>query len=713
MGLFRNDGGGVLTEGLNHIGLASVLIARSGRILSANKVFLEQRGVKVEDVSFMTIRDVNPNLSLNNWRDIVSRIDKERNFELLTTHLTKDGKIIPVKVNAVGLGTGDDLKIFVVLTEAVGSEKFEYLFNALTSDRVVIPWVYKLDSGEFSFEENDIKLLSSIAGLDSLEKGNDILELLIGEDSLRDIRLNLESLGERNNSFNTEYRVFRKDTGEALWLRFSGVLNNTTETIYGTIQETTEYRLQFIEGFKSKLALEQLEDMVAWLTPAGKHTFVNKAVVKELGFSEEECLSASIWDVATDVSETDWPGVYKQLALGKLKSFESRFRRKSGETFPVHVSASFIDFQGVPYICCIIRNITEERKQRAKIAVAYDKIKQLQDDLEKENVYLRSEVDREYNFRNIISKSDRYAGILQNVKNVAGTDATVLITGESGTGKELLARAVHELSERSGKSLIKVNCAALPENLIESELFGHEKGAFTGAFQKKVGRFELADGGTIFLDEIGELPLELQPKLLRVLQEGEFDPLGSTQTKKVDVRVIAATNRDLLRKVKRGDFREDLFFRLNIFPIHNMPLRERKEDIPLLADHFLGKFTEKMGKTIKGISKPSMERLVKYNFPGNIRELENIIERGVIICNDNILKLPKNLFLDDYASKSADNVEFQGFEEMARQYIIKVLKHTGGKVSGTGGAAEILQMNAKTLDSKMRKYGISKAEIYS
>ena len=269
-----------------------------------------------------------------------------------------------------------------------------------------------------------------------------------------------------------------------------------------------------------------------------------------------------------------------------------------------------------------------------------------------------------------------------------------------------MARAVHENSRRKEKPLIKVNAATLPAELIESELFGHRKGAFTGATEDKAGKFSLADGGTIFLDEIGELPFDLQPKLLRVLQEGEFDRLGGTRTIKVDVRIVAATNRDLEQMVKDGKFREDLYYRLNVFPIHNIPLRERKNDIPLLAQYFLMKYGAKAGKPFKRLSKKTIAALMKYHFPGNIRELENLIERAVIIENGTTLNPGKWMPMTNGVSDLKE--DFKSFEAMQRDYIIKVLNKTNWRVSGPKGAAAILDMKDKTLFAKMKRLGIEK-----
>lgn len=321
-------------------------------------------------------------------------------------------------------------------------------------------------------------------------------------------------------------------------------------------------------------------------------------------------------------------------------------------------------------------------------------------------MYLREEIRSEHNFTEIISCSTVMDKVLQEVEQVAATDAMVLILGETGTGKELLARAVHQRSGRAERPLVKVNCAALPENLIESELFGHEKGAFTGALERKIGRFELADQGTLFLDEVGDLPLALQSKLLRVLQEGEFERLGNPRTVTVDVRIIAATNQDLEQAIDRQAFREDLYYRLNVFPLHSPPLRERPEDIPLLVGDFVEKYAAKTGRSIHGVPDQAIHALQAYAWPGNVRELENIIERAVIITTGDQLEL------GDWLPKrrSGGGAESTSLEEVERAHILKILQRTDWKVSGPLGAAELLGLKRTTLEARMRKLRIERPE---
>lgn len=333
-------------------------------------------------------------------------------------------------------------------------------------------------------------------------------------------------------------------------------------------------------------------------------------------------------------------------------------------------------------------------------------LEQEQARLQAQNQYLQEEIKLTYNFEEIISRSKNFQKVLQQIEQVASTDATVLILGESGTGKELIARAVHNISNRSRRPLVKVNCATLPANLIESELFGHEKGAFTGAMDRKIGRFELADGGTIFLDEIGELPVELQAKLLRVLQEGEFERLGNPKTMKVNVRVIAATNRNLQQAIENKEFREDLFYRLNVFPIFCPPLRERKDDIPLLVRHFCQKHEGKVGRKITQIPDEVMRSLEAYDWPGNIRELENVIERAMILSRGETLTYGD--WIPSMSKASAAVAPSVKLGEVERDHIIEVLKKTGWKVSGEKGAAKILGLKPTTLEARMKKLGIKR-----
>ena len=331
-------------------------------------------------------------------------------------------------------------------------------------------------------------------------------------------------------------------------------------------------------------------------------------------------------------------------------------------------------------------------------------IRKLKEQLEAERAYLQEEIKLVYNHEDIVGKSDAINYVFFKVEQIAGTDTNVLILGETGTGKELVARAIHSTSLRKNRTLVKMNCATLPSSLIESELFGHEKGAFTGAQSRRLGRFEVADGTTLFLDEIGELPLELQPKLLRVIEDGEFERLGSSETRKVNVRIIAATNRDLQAEVQKGAFREDLWYRLNIFPITMPPLRDRRDDIPLLVNFYIDRISRRLGKVIKVIPTNVMDALRQYHWPGNVRELENVLERAVINSSG-----PKLRLVDELKKPHKDVAKpEQTLENVERDYITRVLEQTGWKVSGKNSAAEILGLDRSTLRARMRKLNIRK-----
>jgi formate hydrogenlyase transcriptional activator len=337
--------------------------------------------------------------------------------------------------------------------------------------------------------------------------------------------------------------------------------------------------------------------------------------------------------------------------------------------------------------------------------LAYEEVASLKQRLEQENLYLQEENRAETPFADVVGESDAIRKVLAKIRMVAETDSTVLVTGETGTGKELVVRAIHGLSARKNKILVKVNCAALPSGVIESELFGHEKGAFTGALNRRVGRFELANGGTLFLDEVGDLPQELQAKLLRVLQEGEFERVGGTQTLKVNVRLIAATNRDLAGAVQEGRFRADLFYRLNVFPIAIPPLRERAEDIPRLVRHFAMIYATKMGKLIGSISEQVMRKLTAYHWPGNVRELQNVMERAVILSSRGRIELDDQLAAPVIAARAK---AARTLEEIERDHILSVLESVGWRVSGERGAASILGLKRTTLEARMGKLGIAR-----
>ena len=338
-------------------------------------------------------------------------------------------------------------------------------------------------------------------------------------------------------------------------------------------------------------------------------------------------------------------------------------------------------------------------------AFAYREISELKNKLAEEKLYLEDEIRTERNFGEMVGESSAFQEVLRQIETVAPTDASVLILGETGTGKELIARAIHQLSRRNDRTFVKLNCAAIPTGLLESELFGHERGAFTGAIAQRIGRFELADKGTLFLDEIGDIPLELQPKLLRALQEHEFERLGSTRTMRVDVRVVAATNRDIAKMVNQREFRSDLYYRLNVFPIQVPSLRERADDIPMLVRYFAQKYSRRMDRKIETIPSEIMAQLQAYSWPGNVRELENLIERAVILSRGDVLEVPPlgNAPQPVEPSRPGTLISMDAAE---REHIIKALHESRGVLGGPNGAAARLGLKRTTLQSRMKKLGI-------
>jgi transcriptional regulator with GAF, ATPase, and Fis domain len=356
-----------------------------------------------------------------------------------------------------------------------------------------------------------------------------------------------------------------------------------------------------------------------------------------------------------------------------------------------------------------ITDITERKRAESDLRGALDEIKRLRDQLYKENIALRDEIDKATMFEEIVGESRALRSVLARVAKVAPTDATVLITGETGTGKELIARAIHKRSQRSSRTLVSVNCAATPQTLIAAELFGHEKGAFTGALQRRLGRFELAEGGTIFLDEVGELPMETQIALLRVLQEREFERVGGNHTIRADVRVIAATNRDLESAIAAGVFRKDLYYRLNVLPIEIPPLRQRQEDIPTLIEYFIHRYARKIGKKIVGIEKHTMDMLQSYSWPGNVRELQNVIERSVIFCDQELFSVdPSWLSFESLPGGQNGGAAVRRSPAQEKEVIEAALAVASGRVSGPSGAAAQLGMPPSTLESKIRSLRINK-----
>jgi PAS domain S-box-containing protein len=449
--------------------------------------------------------------------------------------------------------------------------------------------------------------------------------------------------------------------------------------------------------------------VMIWIVDSDRRcTYVNKRWLDFTGRTlEEEMGEGWMQGIHPEDYEVCFESYTSSFEERRPVELEYRVRRYDGEyrwVYDTGIPRFSSDGTFLGYIGTAI-DITERKESEVALQTAHEELHQLKNQLEAENISLQQELQLDDKFGEIVGHSDAIKYVLFKIAQVAPTDSTVLITGETGTGKELAARAIHGTSSRKDRPLIKVNCAALSPTLIESELFGHEKGAFTGAVGRKQGRFELANGGTLFLDEIGELPPELQVKLLRVIQENEFERLGGSKTIKVDVRIIAATNRNLKLEVEQGTFREDLWYRLNVYPITMPPLRQRKEDIPSLVEHFVNTYARKFGKTISSVSPRTMQSLQDHSWPGNIRELANVIERAVIHSQGSVLQVVDNFEL------VAESVSPQTLEEVERDYIIRTLENTGWRIEGQYGAAKILGLNPSTLRTRMLKLGIQRRPV--
>jgi formate hydrogenlyase transcriptional activator len=464
---------------------------------------------------------------------------------------------------------------------------------------------------------------------------------------------------------------------------------------------------------KIRTTIETIPAFVFSALPDGQIDFVSQNWLNYLGVTPEEVFG---WDWTTLVHPEDSDRVVEKWrdwreSLATEEGSERRFRQANGEYrwFLARKSALRDEKGDIVKWYGVLVDIEDQKRAEARLRQALDEVQKLQEQLAKETIVLREEVDSTSMFEEIVGASPALNAVLARIDKVAPTDSIVLITGETGTGKELVARAIHKRSRRAARAFVSVNCAAIPAPLIASELFGHEKGAFTGAHERRIGRFELAEGGTIFLDEIGELPMETQIALLRVLQEQEFERLGGNQPIRANARVITASNRDLQSAIEAGSFRRDLFYRLNVFPIEIPPLRERKEDIPILVEYFIHRYASKLGKKIRSASRKTLDLLQSYSWPGNIRELQNVIERSIIVCDTENLSVDENWFVRDSGQAQPVGQPLSGrLASQAKEMIEAALAESGGRVSGPSGAAAKLGMRSSTLESKIKSLKINK-----
>jgi PAS domain S-box-containing protein len=575
----------------------------------------------------------------------------------------------------------------------------------------IASWEFDLKSGDLSWSDEVFNIFEIPQGT-SLSYES-FLQSILPED--REYVERQWQAALDGEPYDIEHRIRAGD--EIKWLREKADLefDKTGRAVRGVgiVQDITAQKAAEQELLRAKINYRMIADFTYdwewWKKPDGTFHYVSPACERITGYKTEQFIKKQslLSEIIVPEDREKWKKhdheSHKDIGRREL---QFRIKRPDGEVRwiehacqPVFTRENeFLGFRGSN------RDITGRKQAELELKKSLAEINRLKDLHEKESLYLREEINLEHNYKNIIGNSNAIQYVLFKVEQVAETDSSVLILGETGTGKELIARAIHHNSQRKDRPLIKINCATLPTNLIESELFGHEKGSFTGAHAKHAGRFEVADGSSIFLDEIGELPIELQVKLLRVIEDGEFERLGSTKTLKVDVRIIAATNRDLEKDIQAKRFRRDLWYRLNVFPITLPPLRDRLEDIPLIVQYYVDILARKLGKDIVSVPANIVKTLQSYTWPGNVRELQNVLERAVISTSGTKLRLSEELNLDHQTSPES----FKSLHDMERDYIVKVLEKTNWKVSGKNSAAEILALDRSTLRARMKKLGIKK-----
>jgi PAS domain S-box-containing protein len=532
------------------------------------------------------------------------------------------------------------------------------------------------------------------------------------------VKLTIERVLKGAKDFDLEYRLLMPDgsvkyvhvvaralTDESGSIEFIGAVMDITAA------KQAEERIRQNER-DLRTTIDTIPAYVFSALPDGSFDFISQSLLDLTGFSPEAIFGWD-WTIAVHPEDRDravekWR---ESLATGEPRENEHRIRQANGEYrwFLARNSALRDDKGNIVRWYGVVIVIENQKRTEARLLQALDKIQKLQEQVSKENIVLREEIDRASMFEEIVGASSALKAVLARINKVAPTDSIVFITGETGTGKELVARAIHKRSPRASRAFVSVNCAAIPAPLIASELFGHEKGAFTGAHQRRLGRFELAEGGTIFLDEIGELPMETQIALLRVLQDQKFERLGGNQPIRANARVITATNRDFKSAIEAGNFRSDLFYRLNVFPIEIPPLRERKEDIPILVEYFIHRYASKLGKKIRSASRKTLDLLQSYSWPGNIRELQNVVERSIIVCDTEQFSVDEHwLVRESCQAQPAGQPLSDMLVIQTKEIIEAALAESGGRVSGRLGAAAKLGIPPSTLESKINSLKINK-----
>jgi len=692
---------------LEFAGFGLIGVDKQGTIKFANSDIAELLGYEQEELAGRKVFELEQGLNLIAYRDRWSAM-KEQPESRKVIWTTKSGYRRKLKIS----GQVFDRLSTPLVCWKVSMPGSSTGIASIAEQLEIGIWQWDLVNGQFVFSDNFLFLLElNETDLPESKQLNivSVLKACMGVSDFKLLVNNIKQAQAIKASFQQNFTLDNADSkrlqlallGEPV--QEGGMVSKIRGLLIPSFQSQKESGL-------ARQVLDQSDAMICWIAPDCSLIYVNQSICDRLGFKREEMLhKMEVTDIDAEHTRKQWEDIWDRVSVEQTIQIESTFKTSQERVFPVEYFLNYLDTGKEKLISLSARNITERRQKEAKLQMSMLEVKTLSEQLEAENIYLKEEASADYNFENILTRSPEYKKVLKKVEQVAPTDATVMIMGETGTGKELLAHAIHNLSPRKGRSMVKVNCAALSEELMLSELFGHEKGAFTGAVSRKIGRFELADKSTLLLDEIGEISMETQTKLLRVLQEGEFERVGGLETIYADVRIVAATNRDLKKMVKEKEFREDLYYRLQVFPIRNLPLRERREDIPLLVQHFMEVFSKKHRKKLHKVRSTDMKSLQQHDFPGNIRELMNIIEQAVVISQHETLDLSYWEPMKHRGIRGEAEV-FPTLEEIQRQHILDALNKAKWKVTGDNGAAEMLGLKGQTLFSKMRKLGIKRTD---
>ena len=694
-----------------------VWIDRRGHILSYNRQLAEDLGYDNSDIPMpQTIFQMNPDINLTTWDKYWKELAENRQISFMTDHISADGGVFPVEMKGFLLDIKGQQVCWAIVKNIFETDRYLNLLKLTSKMSEIGIWEWDILKNEFLLTDR-VYELANVVPVSSPKKEwilNQLQSLISRSDYYYFLR-GLTAGMKAGNKFEMEFNIRNKSNGsdtKTLLIKVVPIVHKgKTIEVYGTVEDVSKVVKRNKEMFLAYDTLAHSTEMIFWLNDDYTLFSANHTFCKILDYTKEELANLHAGDFLIDFDAGKYQEEWKQLRKEKEIQKDTLIKNKTGRSLFVESRVALCSHNGKELYCGILQDATVRKRLEVQREVRMNEIENLQKQMcqschiESDNSVLAKDIELKYNFENIISNSEEFKKVLVQVEKVAPTNTTVLITGETGTGKELLARTVHKLSKRSHRPFISVNCAALPPSLIESELFGHEKGAFTGSVQQKKGLFELAHEKTLFLDEIGELPLELQPKLLRILQEGELERVGGSKTIKIDARIISATNQKLWDMVNEGKFREDLYYRLNVFPIHSLPLRERKEDIPLLIKHFIEKHSP--NRKIEKIPKVIVDKLFRYDFPGNIRELENIVERALVLSTGKYLNLDA-AFNPGTKKQNNRNEQtlFKTLDEIQKEHILRALQQTKWRLSGKMGAATLLGVNPKTLWSKLKKLGI-------